>query len=69
MGNQARDRTMAIGVLAIALVGFLISLVVGFYFFELYVGVGAGLLILTVAGFIAYELWWKHEEKSPRPDS
>ena len=59
MGNRGRDRTKAVTVLAIALVGFLIALVIGYRYFELFDGVVAGLIILTIAGFIAYELWWK----------
>ena len=59
MGDRGRDRTKAITVLAIALVGFLGALVIGYRYFELFDGVIAGLIILTVAAFIAYELWWK----------
>ncbi len=59
MGDRGRNRTKAITVLAIALVGFLISLAIGYRYFELFDGVIAGLIILAVAAFIAYELWWK----------
>lgn len=59
MGDRGRNRTKAIGVLAVPLLGFLLALVVGFRYFELFEGVVAGLIILAIAGFIAYELWWK----------
>jgi hypothetical protein len=59
MGDRGRDRTKAVTVLVIALLGFLIALVIGYRYFELFDGVVAGLVILTIAGFIAYELWWK----------
>jgi hypothetical protein len=62
MTDRRQARTKAIAVLAIALVGFLIALVIGYRYFELFDGVVAGVIILTVAAFIAYELWWK---KSP----
>jgi len=59
MRDRRRDRTKAIAVLALALVGFPIALVVGYRYFETFEGVLVGLLILAVAAFVAYELWWK----------
>lgn len=60
MTDRGRDRTKAITVLAVAFVGFLIALVIGYRYFETLDGVVAGLIVLTVAAFIAYELWWKN---------
>jgi Mn2+/Fe2+ NRAMP family transporter len=48
-----------VAVLAFAVVGFLIALLVGYRYFELFDGVVAGLIVLAAAAFIAYELWWK----------
>jgi hypothetical protein len=59
MGNRGRDRARAIAVLAFAVVGFLIALLVGYRYFELFDGVVAGMIVIAVAAFIAYELWWK----------
>ena len=59
MGERGRDRTKAVIVLAIASVGFLAALVIGYRYFELFDGVVAGAIILTIAAFVAYELWWK----------
>ncbi len=60
MTDRGRERTKAITVLAIALVGFLVALVIGYRYFALFDGVVAGVIILAVAAFIAYELWWKN---------
>ena len=62
MGNRRRDRTKAVAVLAVALVGFLIALAIGYRYFELFDGVATGLIILAIAAFLAYELWWKSGE-------
>lgn len=59
MGERRRDRAKAIAILIVALIGFLIALVIGYRYFELFDGVVAGLLVLAIAAFIAYELWWK----------
>jgi type IV secretory pathway VirB2 component (pilin) len=58
-GSRGWNRTKAIAVLAFAVVGFLIALLVGYRYFELFDGVVAGLIVLAAAAFIAYELWWK----------
>jgi hypothetical protein len=59
MTDRGRERTKAVTVLALALVAFVIALVIGYRYFALFDGVVAGFIILAVAAFIAYELWWK----------
>lgn len=61
MNEKRRDRGKAIGILGIALLGFLLALVVGYRYFEVANGVIAGMVILGVAAFAAYELWWKSD--------
>lgn len=61
MSEKRRDRTKAVAVLVVGLVGFLLALVIGYNYFELLHGVAAGLIILAIVAFIAYELWWKSD--------
>jgi hypothetical protein len=56
MGDGGRDRTKVFMVLAVAFVGFLIALGIGYRLFELFDGVVAGLIILIIAAVIAYKL-------------
>ena len=61
MSEKRRDRTKAVAVLVAGLVGFLLALAIGYAYFELLHGVAAGLIILAIVAFVAYELWWKSE--------
>lgn len=62
MKGKRKDRTIAVGLLGLALLGFVGAIGFGYLFSEMWSGVGAGLLIAAVAGFFAYDLWWRNTE-------
>ena len=62
MKEKRKDHTLAVVLLLVALVGFVGAIGIGYNFSEMWSGVGAGLLIAAVAGFFAYDLWWRNTE-------